>query len=420
MPYRPQRRPTQAHRALARPASVVRLRRADLSRDPRSLRGRTSTRKSRHAAHPCARCAPASREPPGSGPARRHIARGASTATPAGLTAAGRAPAAHQPGGQSKPLAHRPRSDPDDRSDQEQARTTARDAAQAAEAREVNLTAIHDQLAAAVEDLTAGESWAAMLTAASRFHRYSLGNVLLITAQRPDATRVAGFNTWKSLGRTVRKGEKGIGILVPCSYRPNSDSATDSDGAAGETPPSEQATGGRVLRGFRVAYVFDVSQTDGEPLADVRPELLPGRAPAGLWDALAAQVTANGYTLERGDCHGANGYSDPATRTVRVRADVDAAQAVKTLAHELAHVLLHSQDMTAYGQCRGAAEIEAESVAYVVTAAHGLDSAPYITAYVAGWANGDTSKVKATAQRGIATAAAILDAVTPIDALAEE
>ncbi len=293
-------------------------------------------------------------------------------------------------------------------------RTTARDAAQAAEVREAKLTAIHEQLAAAVEDLTTGQAWADMLAAASRFHHYSLGNVLLIAMQRPDATRVAGFTTWKTLGRIVRKGEKGIGILAPCSYRPSSesDSDTPSDGAA-DKPTGERTSGGRVLRGFRVAYVFDVSQTDGEPLADVRPDLLPGEAPAGLWDALAAQVTANGYTLERGDCRDANGYSDPTTRTVRVRADVDDAQAVKTLCHELAHVLLHCEDMTAYAQCQGAAEIEAESVAYVVTAAHGLDSAAYTTAYVAQWANGDTSKVKAAAQRVIATATAILDAISP-------
>jgi hypothetical protein len=87
-----------------------------------------------------------------------------------------------------------------------------------------------------------------------------------------------------------------------------------------------------------VVHVFDIAQTEGDPLPDVPPALLTGQALAGLWDDLAGQVSGHGYTLERGDCSGANRYTDPARRVVRVRDDVDDAQAVKTLAHELGHI----------------------------------------------------------------------------------
>ena len=124
-----------------------------------------------------------------------------------------------------------------------------------------------------------------------------------------------------------------------------------------------------MLRGFRVAHVFDISQTDGDPLPDIVPELLTGNAPAALWQALAAQVADHGYTLARDACGQANGATDPAARTVRVRPDVDPAQSVKTLAHGPAHIECgHTADNFDYRGYRGRAEAEAESVAYIVTA----------------------------------------------------
>jgi hypothetical protein len=264
-----------------------------------------------------------------------------------------------------------------------------------------------------------------MLDTAAKFHTYSLGNVLLIGLQAPTATRVAGFRTWKSLGRQVRKRERGIAILAPCTYRPKTaTTATDSareqasDERGGEAAP---ATGGRQLRGFRVVHVFDVAQTEGDPLPDVAPALT-GQAPAGLWDDLAAQVTGHGYTLERGACCGANGYTDPARRVVRVRDDVDDAQAVKTLAHELGHIECgHVEDLPTYLTCRGRCEVEAESIAYVVAAAHGLDASGYTFAYVAGWAGGDLTRVRQAAETVTKAARTILgrcssaDTATPDD-----
>ncbi|WNV75264.1 ArdC-like ssDNA-binding domain-containing protein [Geodermatophilus sp. DSM 44513] len=290
-------------------------------------------------------------------------------------------------------------------------------------ARAARIAALHEQIGAQVERLTADPQWRAMLDTAARFHRYSLGNQLLIMAQAADRgftpTRVAGFGTWKALGRSVIKGQRGLAVLAPCTYRAGSDHDQGAEERAGETA-AEGSCGGpadredgtpgrRVLRGFRVVHVFDVSQTDGQPLPEIRPELLTGDAPAALWAALTDQVAAHGYTVTRADCGPANGITDPATRTVRVRPDVDGAQAVKTLAHELAHIECgHTAHGFDYLGCRGQAEAEAESVAYIVTAWAGLNSGPYTVPYVAGWCGGDTAVLRAAAASVTAAAGRIL------------
>jgi hypothetical protein len=188
------------------------------------------------------------------------------------------------------------------------------------------LDALHRRLEAEVRGLISGTDWQAMLDVASRFHRYSARNIFLIHAQRPDATRVAGFHRSRSLGRQVRRGESGIAILAPCVYRTK---------AVNEAEDADASPAASVLRGFKVAHVFDESQTDGPPLPDVRPRLLTGDDTARLWSGLAAQVAGAGDTVERGYCRGANGVTDFAARTVRVRADVDELQGTKTLCHEL-------------------------------------------------------------------------------------
>jgi antirestriction protein ArdC len=270
------------------------------------------------------------------------------------------------------------------------------------------LASAHADLVSAVESLTSGEDWQRMLELASRFHRYSANNVFLIMLQRPEATRVAGYRTWQSLGRQVRKGEHGMRILAPCHYRHQ---VIDDDG-------SESTHVG--IRGFTTTTVFDVSQTDGMELPDVRPALLDGAGVAGLWNALALQVKTAGYTLERGDCHGANGTTDHNTLTVRVRDDVSDAQATKTLCHELAHVLLHP-DSAAYFQCRGRCEVEAESVAYLVCQSAGLATDGYSWPYIAHWSDGKSEVVQDTAGRALEAARTILagvEADEPLEAVA--
>jgi hypothetical protein len=145
-----------------------------------------------------------------------------------------------------------------------------------------------------------------------------------------------------------------------------------------------------------------------------------------LWDGLADQITAHGFELRlvstAAAVGGANGLTDFLSREVSVRMDMDDAAQVKTLAHELGHVLLHkprddvlptnvAADATLH---RGIAEVEAESIALMVAAAHGLDTTSYTVPYVSTWAASVPEKspvevVKATAERVRSTALGILD-----------
>jgi len=346
--------------------------------------------------------------------------------------------------------------------------TSPAEAAERDAARAAKLEQLHTTLAEQVGAIRNGQQWQRWLNVAATFPSYSLNNLLLISAQRPDATAVAGFGAWKALGRQVDKGSKGIAILAPMVRQPSEAAAGAGEGAgaaneagaertaggseanaavspAGETPGAAkgpttgQPAARRGVGGFKVVHVFDVSQTSGTPLPErPRPVLLAGQAPEGLWDALAAQVQARGFELKRGDCAGgANGLTHFLDRTVTVRADVDDAQAVKTLAHELGHVLLHDPTGlatvttpgmaltagdpvltpetvdTSPGQCRGRLEVEAESVAYLVASAHGLDTGAYTFAYVAGWAcEVDGARVdqvvRGTANRVLAAAKVVL------------
>lgn len=281
------------------------------------------------------------------------------------------------------------------------------------------LTAAHAQLVSAVEALAGGDQWRRMLTVAARFPTYSATNVLLIGLQRPDATRVAGIRTWNALGRRVRKGEKGIAILAPCLSRPRREDATAQtprQARPPEAPPEgkPQRDPPRELRGFRVVHVFDLEQTVGEPLPDLQPQLLSGDAPRLLISRLAATIHAGGYGVERGRCHGANGYTDFTSRTVRVREDVPEAHAAKTLAHELGHIRAdHEHRFLANYRsslgCRAQAEVEAESIAYLITSTAGLPSEAYSVPYLAGWSGGNADLLRAAATRVIGTARTILD-----------
>lgn len=244
-------------------------------------------------------------------------------------------------------------------------------------------------------------------------------NILLIGVQRPDATRVAGFRTWSALGRHVNKGEHGIAILAPCVYK-SDEAGPPADESAGRNadPATDAETEQgvrRVLRGFKIVHVFDISQTDGEPLPNVEPTHLDGDAPQPLLEHLTALTAEAGYQLERGPCRGANGYTDFTTRVVRVIDTASPAQFVKTLAHELGHIRAdHEHRFTDYAtsiSCRGQAEIEAESIAYLVTARAGLDASAYSVPYLAGWSGGDVDLLRESMSRVINAARAISPAV---------
>ncbi|MGD0219413.1 MAG: ArdC-like ssDNA-binding domain-containing protein [Acidimicrobiales bacterium] len=231
------------------------------------------------------------------------------------------------------------------------------------------------QLTEGIASLTSSERWRRYLEFQSRFRSYSFNNVLLIAAQCPEATQVAGFQAWRKLNRFVRAGQKAIWILAPIRYRRDG----DEDGEAE-----------RVIRGFKFVPVFDVSQTDGAVLPSVCSRL-EGDDPAGDFARLAAFASSLGFAVEDRELSGgANGDCSHAERRIRVEIRTTPRQRVKTLAHELAHMLLHEDFAD-----RGLAELEAESTAYVVCRALGIDSGDYSFGYVATWAGGGEQAIVA-------------------------
>lgn len=231
-----------------------------------------------------------------------------------------------------------------------------------------------DELTDKVLSLRNSAQWARYLDVQSRFHRYSPRNVMLISMQQPDATHVAGFKTWQRVGRHVRKGERGISILAPMLQ------PADEDGAAR-------------LTGFRWVTVFDVSQTTGDDLpSPVR--LLTGHEPAGLLDRLGVVARSLGLEVTTDSLPaGVNGELRWTSSTVVLSDLAEPLQATKTLCHELAHFLLHRHEVD-----RSRAEIEAESTAYVVLGALGVDTGAYSAGYVASWL-GDNSDVTGEIER---------------------
>ena len=253
-----------------------------------------------------------------------------------------------------------------------------------------------EELTAGVAELTTSDRWEHFLDVQSRFHRYSFLNTLAILLQRPDATRVAGFHTWRQVGRHVRKGERGIAILAPVVRRVR---VEDEDGTKHVLVGAPTA--------FRVVHVFDISQTDGDELPTII-DRLDGDDPGGAYTRLVEVAHSLGYTVEEDYLPGErNGDCNFAERRIRVEVANSEAQQVKTLAHEIAHAILHEGFTD-----RALAELEAESVAFVVCRALGIESASYTFGYVAHWAgsgNEAIAAIKAAGGRIQKTAEAILN-----------
>ncbi len=290
-------------------------------------------------------------------------------------------------------------------------------------AREAKLEAIQQQLTQSVSALVTGEDWKRALEFAATFRSRSFNNTMLIYVQHyaayqqgrvpdPTPTYVAGFKQWLSLNRHVMKGQGGYAILAPVTARFASSTPDNATSwrrlGRGEKPQWGESVRSRLV-GLKPAHVWDNSQTDGDPIPETpRPSLLKGQAPVGLWDGLADQIEARGFGLRLVSnataIGGANGLTDYLTREVSVRMNMDDAAQVKTLAHELGHVILHRPDNADAALHRGIAEVEAESVALMVAAAHGLDTTSYTVPYVSSWASSVSGKspvevVQSTAER---------------------
>jgi len=276
------------------------------------------------------------------------------------------------------------------------------------------LTAIHGELETRVAALAEDDDWNRYLDTMSRFHHYSFSNQMLIGVQTHfEATRVAGFKTWQGMNRQVRKGEKGISILAPKTIRKD---ATDSAGKPTLGPDGKPAKKS-VIIGFTAVSVFDVSQTDGEPLPDGESMMtLSEEPPPGFQEDLAAAITESGYAVSYDDIPGtARGFTDPHGHRVVIRAGMSEANQVNTLAHELGHIKAgHVEKLDEYHSGhngnRGAFEVEAESISYVLCRNQGMsaDVGDKSGRYVAGWGNTDPEAVRRSAEHVQKTVKTIL------------
>lgn len=241
------------------------------------------------------------------------------------------------------------------------------------------------------------ENLTAYLATMAKFHQYSFGNILLIMSQRSDATHVAGFQTWKKLGRFVKKGEKGIVIIAPMLIRKKEEEADDDEA--------------KMLR-FKAVYVFDESQTDGEPLPEFSRV---GGNPNGHTARLKDLVTAKSITLEYAGSLDATielGSADGVSAGGRIvlREGLSPAEEFSVLAHELAHEMLHRGEERK-SLSKVVKETEAEAVAFVVSHAIGLDTNTAASDYIRLY-QGDKETLAASLDRIQKAAAEIIAAVT--------
>ncbi|NAZ73936.1 ImmA/IrrE family metallo-endopeptidase [Kineococcus sp. T13] len=270
---------------------------------------------------------------------------------------------------------------------------------------------LHKQLVEGVTSFRTGEDWANYIQAATRMWRYSSRNQELLFVQRPDASLVFGYQAWRKHGRQVRKGEKGIAIWAPMTYRLKPEEVANTEDA-----------GAKQLRGFKLVTVFDVKQTDsldGRPIADPRPKLLTGNAPAALLKGLTKYAHDMGYPVTYEDIGwpSINGFASPEPKRIVIQAQREAMQQLKTLVHEIAHVSLgHMDRVQEYRRHRGRMEVEAESVAAIVLGTCGINTDQYSWPYISSWSKGDPKVVQETAAVVIEQAHKLLLAVPELAA----
>lgn len=270
---------------------------------------------------------------------------------------------------------------------------------------------LHQEFSESVKDLKETQEWEKMLEGASKFHHYSLRNMMLILRQNPEATQCAGYTTWKKLGYQVRKGEKGLKILAPRTLIEK-----DSQG----NPRRNDA--GDIIRKkvFGMATVFDASQVSATDDAQPFPGALQNlgldhsQRDSGIGERLEQFITSRGWQVTRKPLGAVlGGYTSHQSKHICINSDLLPTAQTKTLVHEITHALLHHdlapQDYAHnHHNCRSIAETEAESVAYIVAQACGLDAAHDSISYVANWSQQDPKIIQSAAQNVQKTAHEIL------------
>ena len=234
------------------------------------------------------------------------------------------------------------------------------------------------------ETLKQGKSDALLkyLTTISKFHNYSLRNLMLIWQQNENATMVAGFRAWQKLGRTVKKGEKGIGIFAPMPFKKKE---LEGNAVKKKSKTEDEEV---PMMGFRVVHVFDISQTEGDPLPETTA--ISGDVGQNL-EYLIRVVVEEGIELVFESIDGStDGYSTGGK--IVIEESLNEATAFQVLAHELAHERLH-QGERKNKVSKTVRETEAEAVGFIVANAFGLDAAAHCADYIQVY-NGDSDTLR--------------------------
>lgn len=256
-----------------------------------------------------------------------------------------------------------------------------------------------------VNQVRNSDAYQRYLKVMSKFHDYSVCNSLLIYAQCPHATYIAGYRAWQNLfKRYVIRGSKAIKIIAPFKIKKKKDEDTDD---AEDT----------YFIKYKAVNVFDISQTIGEPLPELVTELKGDDKSAGIL-LQSFKELANDVDIQFKDPSsdqllrsGAKGYYDIKNKRIIINRDLSINHQLKTLIHEYAHSILHAENKG----IRKQQEVEAESIAFVVCHAFGLDTSEYSFGYITSWSEGlETEKFKTILNDIQSKANSIIEKVKPI------
>ncbi len=245
------------------------------------------------------------------------------------------------------------------------------------------------------------------LNTMAKFHNYSVNNTLLINQQKPDATLVAGFDSWaRNFGRHVKKGERGIKIIAPAPYMVKKEKQL-VDPKTGEklfnpdgTPKTTEVE--VKIPVFKVSYVYDISQTYGKDLPTLGVAEL-GNTVDRAKDYIDSLKKVSPVPIEFGETNGdSKGFYSPSNQSITIKGGMSDAQTIKTMVHEISHAKLHNPEALKEDgkrKSKGTIEMEAESVAYIVCQHFGIDTSDYSFGYIAGWSEGKgTEELKESMQ----------------------
>ncbi|MEZ3491533.1 MAG: DUF4316 domain-containing protein [Lachnospiraceae bacterium] len=279
---------------------------------------------------------------------------------------------------------------------------------------------ITDRLEAGIQELFDSDRFKEYLQVMSKFHNYSFNNTMLIAMQKPDATFVAGYTSWKNnFGRQVVSQAKSIKVLAPSPYKIKKEidkidpktqkPVTDKNGK----PVKEETE--ITVPAFKVVSVFDVSQTEGKELPSIGVDELTGNVEHYADFFKAAELSAPvpiGFEKIAG---GSKGYYSQTDKRIAINEGMSELQNIKTLIHETAHAKLHDIDLNAPPEKqadrpdRRTREVQAESIAYAVCQHYGLDTSDYSFSYVAQWSSGrELAELKASLETIRSTASELI------------